>query len=352
VYLERLRIAHHGPFDDLECNFLDPTGAPRLLTVVHGDGGTGKSTLIEAVAHTRPGKATPLSPHKRHGVEEAYAICEWRLGLEDPDRPHPLRVCSPNLRATSNANGNGDVGAWREQSYFDRCAAQGPGFVFVDIPSQRYFSRTSLGLTDPARTVARYDPRNPGATADANRPDLTRPCKQAMSYAAISMALSDTQNAAWQNTHVLGQAMHAAVDEVAELGSYRYTGPDAHTLEPMFETPGGGRLSFDELPTQLRHAIAFLVIPIQMTWAGHGGVDPRMTECVVAIDDFELYLAPPVLSGVLAIMRRVLPRAQWILTTGSPHAAAAVHADTLLTLRRAPMSDEVALYSGDLAITH
>ena len=120
----------------------------------------------------------------------------------------------------------------------------------------------------------------------------------------------------------------------------------------MFETAAGNLLTFDTIPTQLRHLIAFVAIPIRASWAGHSGADPRITECVVAIDDFELHLSPSVLTGLFDVLQRAMPRAQWILTTGSPYAAAAADADSLLTLRRAPDSDRVEKFSGAHARTH
>ena len=348
MYLERIRLVQYGPFGEFDLDLTDETGDPRRLVVIHGEGGTGKSSLIEAMAHTRPGKVTPLTPARRRDIETAHAVCDWRLSLEHPERPYPLRVMSPNVRSDDA----GELARRREQSQYDRAAAQGPGFVFVEIPSQRYFSPASLGLNDPARMMTRYEPRGASLGYEAGRPDLTRPCKQALSYAAISAALNRQSRHSRPPANVLGQAMDAAVRDITELAGYRYAGLDTHSLEPVFETAAGTELSFDNLPTQLRHLIAFVAIPIRATWAGHSGADPRITECVIAIDDFELYLGPRVMAGLFPVLRRALPRAQWILTTGSPYAAAAAEADCLFTLRREPITDVVSLFTGHQALTH
>lgn len=348
MYLERIRLVQYGPFGELDLDLTDDEGDPRRLVVIHGEGGTGKSALIEAMAHTRPGKATPLTPARRRDIETAHAVCDWRLSLENPDRPHPLRVISPNMRFDDS----NDLARRREQSQYDRAAVQGPGFVFVEIPSQRYFSPASLGLNDPARMMTRYETRSSSLGYESSRPDLTRPCKQALSYAAISSALNRESGHSRPPADVLGQAMQSAVSAIAELAGYRYVGVDTHSLEPMFETAAGTEMSFDTLPTQLRHLIAFVAIPIRATWAGHSGADPRITECVVAIDDYELYLSPRAMAGLFGVLRRALPRAQWILTTSSPYAAAAADSDALLTLRREPVTDMVSVYTGHMARTH
>jgi hypothetical protein len=348
VYLERVQIVQYGPFTEVEVPLVDSAGAPRALVVVHGEGGTGKTSLIEAISHTRPGKVTPPPMHQRRAPGESFVVCDWRLGVEDPDRPHALRVISPNVRVVEDD----ELSRRREQSLHDRCAAEGPGYVFVEIPSQRYFSRSSLNLSDPARSMTRYDARGVTALFDAGRPDLTRPCKQALAYAAISAALAGSRQGRARQARALGQAMDAAVSEIVALAGHEYRGLDPHSLEPMFESGSGQVLEFDALPTQVRHLIAFVALPLRAFWAAFLGQDPRTVEGVIAIDDYDLYLPPRVCAGLLPVLRRALPRAQWIVTTGSPYAAGAAGAEHLITLRREGSSASISVYEGDLALTH
>ena len=77
-----------------------------------------------------------------------------------------------------------------------------------------------------------------------------------------------------------------------------------------------------------------------------------MMALVVTIDDFELHLGATVYGPLLAVLERVLPRVQWILTTSSPFAAAQCPSHQLVRLRKQPQSDQVILYEGELAITH
>ncbi len=349
MYVQRARILRMGPFDEVDLSFVDDAGNPRLLTVVHGDGGTGKTTILSALAHTRPGKAVPPNQAQRRGDTESYVICEWMVGAEDPQRPHPVRFISPHLKLGSD---DAEQLRRREQSHFDRQAAEGPGFAFIEIPGQRFFTRATIGLNDPGRSMMRYDVRSGIAGIDAARPDLTRPCKQAIAYAAISAALAGDRRGQQRGTRFLGAAMEDAVAAVAELGGFGFRGLEPHTFEPFFESPGGQPVVFDSLPTQIKHVLAFVAIPLRALWAAHQGKDPRDCEGVVTIDDFDLHLAPAVCGGLLPVLTRMLPRVQWILTTGSPYAAAECPADALITLRRQPESDLVKLYAGELARTH
>lgn len=349
MYIERARILRLGPFDELELSLLDEQGDPRLLSVIHGDGGTGKSTLLHSLANTRPGKAVPPTQTQRRSRGDAYVVCDWRLASEDPKRPHAVRFVSPHVKA---GNDDADQLRRREQVFFDRQAGEGPGFAFVEIPGQRYFARASLGLNDPARAMVRYDVRSGLAGVDATRPDLTRPCKQAIAYAAISAALAGDRRGSERDVRFLGAAMNDALEVAVELAGHRFRGVEPHTFEPLFETPGGRTVAFDALPTQVKHVVAFVALPMRSLWAAHRGRDPRECDGVVTIDDFELHLGPSVCAGLLPILRRALPRAQWILTTSSPYAAAECDAESLVTLRRQAESDVVTLYAGELALTH
>ncbi len=350
MLLERVRLVQVGPFDDLTLRFTDDAGEVRRVTVVHGDAGTGKSALSLAIGATRPGRAAALSSIARAGArKDTYATCHWRLSAEDPDRPHPLVVATPTVKL-----GEGDTETLRrrEQAHFDRQAAEGKGYAFVEIPGQRYFSRSPLLLSDPTRTILRYDPRQ-AITADQSRLDLARACKQAMAYAGIASALAgDRKSTSLGDPRLLGAAMLEAVQLVVALGGHEYRGVEPNSLEPMFTSPGGRPHLFDSLPNMLRHLVALVALPIRSLWAANTGVDPREAEGVIVVDDADLHLGPHVLSALPEVLCKALPRAQWILTTASPTLAAACDPANLLALRRLPESDGVELYEDELAITH
>src|SRR5436309_3562682 len=102
--LASVRLHRVGPFDDVTVRFTERRGdddddaATRPVTVLFGGDGTGKTTLLSAIALTRPGYALPPLPQARErtaGDEPAYVVAEWALGEDDPERPHALRVASP-----------------------------------------------------------------------------------------------------------------------------------------------------------------------------------------------------------------------------------------------------------------
>src|SRR6185295_6622733 len=106
MYLLRARLVGVGPFDDVSFPFCDEEGRARLVTVVHGGGGVGKTTLLTAISATRPGhsivhqtrppllRSEPEDPEAEQD-EPPRVICDWALGQDDPTRPHALCVATP-----------------------------------------------------------------------------------------------------------------------------------------------------------------------------------------------------------------------------------------------------------------
>lgn len=341
-----LRIAGLPPFDDLTLPFADEMG-PRSMSVLFGGAGVGKTTLLHALASTRPGCAVALQP----ATDEAppFAVCDWALGCDDPDRPHPLRVATPMARLDDDEHK--ETFRRREQALFEKLARKG-GFAFLSLPSIRWFSRQPFSISAPARTVARYEVRAPAALDDASRADLTRETKQALAYAAISYALAERSRLPDVGLGRLEEAMNAAVGTLVGIAGFRYIGIDPIAFEPHFEDTEGSRFVFDRLPTRARHLVAFAALSTRTLWAAYPGRDPRESEGVVAIDDVDLHQDANTQAALPGALRRALPGVQWILTTTSPTVAMSCDEREVCALRRAPELGTIELYTGAQARLH
>lgn len=351
MYLERVRVVGLGPFDDLELDLCERPGEPRLLTVVYGEGGTGKTTLLSAIAATRPAHHVVQTSIWRRPGTSPHAVCHWRLGSEDPDRPHALKVSTPGMSVeTDDAE---EQLRRRELIHFDRVLTEKGGFGFVGLPGSRRFPRANLVIGDPARTVLKVDTRGAPGFQDPNAVELTRPIKLILAYAAIATSLAgDSKGESGGDPRVLGVAIREAIDELLGLIGYAYRGLSPRTFEPRFETSSGEVLPFDALPMQARQLVAFASLPVHQLWVANNFGDPRSCEGTVLIDDVELNLSSGVQSELLVSLRRVLPRTQWILGTSSPGLAHAAALGSAVTLRREPSSDRVVAYEGELSLTH
>ncbi|HVJ17963.1 MAG TPA: hypothetical protein VM686_21230 [Polyangiaceae bacterium] len=353
--LLRAEVVGVGPFESLAFPFVDEEDKPRLLTVVHGGGGVGKTSLLQALSSTRPGHCVTQLRQRETRLDEepaelppAKVVCHWWLGQDDSSRPHPLVLASPSARVF--ADEQEETLRRREQVVFDRAAGEG-GFAFLAIASTRWFSRQPIALSAPARGVARYDVKATSGLDDASRSDLSRDTKQALAYAAIVRALASGEKRR-KSFERLGDAMRDVVGSLTALTGFQYLGLDAFSFEPTFRDAGGRTMGFDALPTRARHLVAFGALSVRMLWAAYPERDPRAAEGVVAIDEVDLHQDSAVQAELCGVLREVLPDVQWILTTTSPLIAAACDPSEVLALRRLPEHRDVVLYAGDQALTH
>ena len=357
MYLVRAQLEQVPPFGTIELPFADANGRPRPITVVHAAGGAGKTVLLSVLGATRPGNATVLF----NGTlgTAATATCEWQLGRDDPERPHPLVISTPTQALAQVRPGEDEAHAMRrrEQALFERKAKDG-GFVFMTLPTIRWFSRQPMAVHAPSRTVAHYDLRTTVNLDDAQRSDLTRDTKMALAYAAISSALvpnvahATTDERPTFDVRLFGAAMREVVDGLVRLAGFSYVGLDPVSLEPVFSSPGHRRVPFDGLPTRGRHLVAIAALSVRTLWAAYPGTDPRAAEGVIAIDDIDLYQDATVCEGIVHALRVALPQVQWILTTSSPIVAGSCEAREILTLRRLPDDERVELFVNAQARTH
>lgn len=356
MHLIRAHLFGVGPFGETTLPFCDDEGVPRRVVVVHGSGGAGKTLLLSAINATRPGHVVVLSASALGGyaAPEASenppkAACEWRLGLDDPERPHPLLTATPGAKL--GLPDEIELFRRREQTLFDKNAQTG-GFAFLLLPAQRWFSRQPVSINAPLRTIARHDLRTQGTLEDGARADLSRETKQALAYAEIGSALAQAGSDKGRRLDLLGSAMRHSLAALLGLVGFSYRGLDAASFEPMFEDAEGRERPFDALPTRVRHLIAFAVLPVRMLFAAYPGADPTEAEGVVAIDEADLHQDPQTLLGLIAALNRALPRVQWILTTSSATLASSADTRDVLALRRLPDGDRVELCVGEAARTH
>ena len=366
MLLAHARLVEIAPFPDVTFRFVSEEGTPRLMNVILGSGGVGKTSLLAAIASTRPGHALPQSRPWAKPSESAtptFASAAWALDDDDPARPHPLRVASPN--AVFEEREDEALLRRREQALFDRRSGEG-GFVVVAISGARWFSRSPVLLSSPERNVVRYDPRAASTFDDATRADLARETKQILAYAAIAGALVSPSSEAdsgggaiadHARPRALDAAVRGAVNAVLALTAFRYVGVDPSSLEPIFadanaEAASRSARPFDDLPTSVRHLVSLVALPLRALAAAYPGRDPRHAQGVVLVDDVDLHQEPSVQHALASALREALPRVQWILTTASVPVALGCDASDVIALRRMPTSNRVELFEGMQAIVH
>lgn len=355
--LGAVHIAGVGPFDELELSLFegaeegDLGATTRGTTVLFGADGTGKTTLLAAIAQTRPGHALPiLIPAARAPSDGPPPACvtRWLLGDDDPARPHALVVSGPNVALTGETP-EATTARRREQALFDRRAQAEGGFAFVSFSGARWFSRAATVLTSPDRTLLKHDPRATASFDDPTRADLTRETKQVLAYATIAKALS--RDAEHERFVALEHATREVVDVLLSPFGVTYAGVDPRTLEPWVRDVDDELVPFDALPRGARHLVSFGALTVRAIAAAYPkATDLRDREIVAMIDDAEAQQEPSVLRELPSLLSRALPRAQWILTTASQALAAACPPASVVALRRE--LGGVELHEGPLAVIH
>lgn len=359
-----LRVLLHkiGPFDDAvlrlsppELDDTLPQSAeegdrtpvyalpPRPMTVVFGGDGTGKTSLLYALALTRPGCALPPLPaggSAREGQSGSppWVATEWMLGDDDPERPHPLLVASP-VAVLPGESPEAAAIRRREQALFERRAQQEGGYVFVSFSGARWFSRVANMISAPERSILRYDVRQPGTSFDdPTRADLTRETKQVISYATVGAALGGG-SAEFHHLVRFEAALREAIDVVLAPFALVHAGVSPTSLEPQARSSHGGLVSFDAMPRAARHLVAFVTLSLRALFGAYPGSEaPREREGVVAIDDIEIHQDPALLRALIPLLRSALPNVQWILTTASTQLALACNPSEVIALRRTATS--------------
>jgi hypothetical protein len=363
VLLSLIRLVGLGPFEDLSISFADGDGSPRRLSVLFGGEGVGKTSILAAIASTRPGHAVAQLSSRGNASPSPFVVADWILGDEDPARPHPLRVVSPNAKLEEPEDQT--LLRRREQALFERRAAEG-GFALICFSGARWFSRTPVLLTTPERTILRYDLRASASFDDATRADLARETKQVLAYTSIAAALSqrDGEKEGQGRFEALERALHDVLGALLEDGGIRYRGADPATLEPHFEMSDGRIIEFDDLPRSARQLVAFGALTLRSLAAAYPAAkDVREVEGVALLDDIgvnqDLRWERPLPGGsglrpcepLTALLTKALPRVQWIVTTSSPAVALGCDPTEVLALRRSG-SGRIELHEGREAVMH
>lgn len=365
MYLASLRLRNVGPFDDVTIPFLDDEGAPRKVTVVLGDSGTGKTTLLSAIASTRPGFAAAASrPRADASPGDAFVVARWRLGEDDPARPHDLVVASPNAdlqEVPADATARK-----REQAHFDRLAIE-RGFCVVPLSTARWAGRVASGGAAPDRAPSAMDHRAHATLDDATRADFAREVKQGLVNAVTVAALqafqarprTATDRSSYLPPPPLPRStvpMHDLYRQVFQAllpdGEASYEGIDPNTFEPLFRDQVGRLVSFDDLGFGVKNRILVGGLLLRRLSIAYPGQNPLECEGVALIDEVEAHLPVRRQREIVEILHRTFPRLQLIVTTQSPFVAETRPHDEVLVLSRDLETGGITLSTGPAAVLH
>ncbi len=375
MYLTSVRLRNVGPFDDVTLPLVDIDGSPRMTTVVLGESGSGKSTLLGAIAVTRPGLCAP-PPRMRVDAApgDAFCVARYRLGMDDPARPHELVVATTT--GDLREHPTDATARKREQAHFDRLA-QDRGFCLIPLSTARWAGRAPAGGATPERPISAMDHRSHATLDDAARADLAREVKQALVNAVTVAALQAFQlrpparlvSPGGPGTSSLlpppmtplsperaGPPMHDLFRGVFSAllpdGEASYEGVDPNTFEPLFRDQAGRIVPFDDLAFGTKNRVLLGGVILRRLALAYPGRNPLECEGVALVDEVEAHLPLRRQREIVDILRRAFPRLQLIVTTQSPLVLEGRAHDEVVVISRDIETGGMALTAGPAAVLH
>lgn len=385
MYLRRLRLRNLKRLRDFELDFTSADGKPRMWTVLIGENGTAKTTILQAIALAAAGKwqvntlAVPVVKHlcdRRR--DERMTIDAWFefTEMSKSDRavhPHlPPRWKKPEL-------------LWSEVTLKPRSTLRARA-DYVHRVGERAQKEREIDPLDAAREkdehlwfvagygVARGLPRDVTYTPPLNMPSIERlaPLFDAQAVLASTSFANHFLKKDLQEGRKLGTTSrtYSAMLNAAIRRGGRELFPDIVRME--LRGQGGAKSSADLIESDRflqrmgegepqKIAGEALSHGYQSTFAwiadliGHvlleskTKLDTTEMEGLILLDEIDLYLHPTWQATFITALRRVFPKMQFVATTHSPVVLADLAPHEIVRLIVHPETGDVTRGSWDPA---
>jgi energy-coupling factor transporter ATP-binding protein EcfA2 len=364
MYLKRFAIRHIKCFETLELDFFEGN-KPRKWNVILGENGTGKSTLLQAIAVTLAGPEAikQLLPRpegwvqvgQERGMLETVVLHGEHDGSFTmvPDRPPHFSpqepLCPREVRYVVTGDKPTEVG----KRYFDT-----PAFVEQDGEDFDYLTRTlysERGREVQGWLACGYGPfRRLSGGSEQGREVVTSSSKSAR-YATLFLegaALTECEDWLMKLDHQAkdGNTLSAQRLKWAKHALESNLLPEQVSLKVsssgVFFHSHGHSIPIVQLSDGYRSMLALAIDLVRwLTVAFPNAPEPLKQEGVVLIDEIDAHLHPSWQRQIGPWLQEKFPGLQFIVATHSPFVAQAASEGGIIVLKWAAGERTVEPYT-------
>lgn len=309
-HARRLRLENVGPFEELELPLSESA------TVILGDNGSGKSSVLRAIAVLLAGEGEAVDQAAAGLVRVGSARGEIELELE-----------GDVLRTVLERERPGGVAVRCEQI---SPVAEGL-WLGLGFPALRGTSLGSLrGPVDEAAGDPSADDVLPlaGNRIDFRFGDLQQ-------WILNSAVLAEGRTGAARAARRTLDSFFAIVADLTPGSEFEFAGVEPDPWRVMVKTPDG-LLPVDQLSRGMTATLGWVGVLLRRLFQIYGEEvsDPQAQSALVLVDEIDLHLHPAWQRQVLPVLRRHFPRVQLIASTHSPLVVGSMTEGGVIQLQR------------------
>ena len=375
MYIEHLQIQNLKLLRDFKLDFVNADGEPRQWTVIIGPNGTGKTSILQAIALAAAGSlqvnslARPVISHlvdRRQdspmfiGAEFSFSRHASRAHLHpfiDRDL-EPGEVLHSGLvlpRNQSTIRGNSDYYNQTTVEPLTRQTVEDTTVSFHDPLDQARSINRSFWFV-AGYGVGRFLPE-PQASPRLDQPSIERleplfrnttltslafhrvlPEDKAKQYALLlTKVLTNVEEIVPGLVGVELHGRNGGTSPPSERERFvLQLGPETHAM-PALALSHGYQSTLAWIADLLGHVILVADEP----------VETEAIEGLVLIDEIDLYLHPRWQAGLIPALRKTFPKLQFVVTTHSPVALSSLEPEEIVVVDQDPATGHVERFVHD-----
>jgi hypothetical protein len=365
MYLENLRLENIKCFEDLEINFMEARGKPRLMTVMLGDNGVGKSTLLQAIAIGLGGEritdllAERLGNWVRIENKQGRIGATIRPGDSDPGAPKKRRLQVGYLatgdkpvtvdgifydKLTISAKQSDDLQILTRTAYSEAskgwlACGYGPFRRFTDRSQTSFYFVSDIRDTKAARFASLFGDDEGLVPLEDWMIELDRRSLLAKREGRDPGYNRLFNQLAWTLLHMLPEeGPRSMITNVEDLRAVDLVPRYVRTTEDqgvICSDAFGNWVPLSQLSDGYQGTMAWVGdLVSRLSRAFPQAENLLEQEGVVLIDEIDIHLHPSWQRTILSQLRQRFPKIQFIVTTHSPLVAASAEEGELIVLKR------------------